>query len=216
MKIAFVFSILIFTVVVSEAQMFNSVEISNGLSMATQTSTFKDKDRNQRETMRPGFNIMLRMTGRINGMLSFSSDIGYVQKGYHYDVQKTISLTTTYDQLIHYITYGLQIKFGRKLGNFTPTVILGPRIDYQVGYEGKQEIDKIARFYNRSIFGMNAGMDFMYAFGKVGITALFLYQFDITKLRSTNNFTGTDYRNKALLMNIGLVFYLGNYGNEWF
>jgi hypothetical protein len=197
---------------VTEAQMFNTVEISSGLSMATQTSTYVNKDRNQRETLRPGFNIMLRMAGRINEMFSFSSDIGYVQKGYRYDVGTTVRSTITYDQLIHYITYSPQLKFGRQLGNFTPTIILGPRIDYQIGYEGKHTIDNWARFYRKSVFGMNAGMDFTYAFGKVGITALFLYQLDFTKLFPTDS--GTDFanRNKAIIMNIGVVYFLKKKG----
>ncbi|NOX48888.1 MAG: hypothetical protein GXO89_18160 [Chlorobi bacterium] len=210
MKNTLAFSILIFVVLISEAQIFNSLEISTGLSMATQTPAYKNNDRNQRETIRPGFNTMLRMTGRINKIFSFSSDIGYVQKGYRYDVGNTIGITKTYDQLIHYITYSPQLKIGRRIGDFTPTVFLGPRIDYQIAYEGKQKIDGMARYFRKSIFGMNAGLDFAYAFGELGISALFLYQFDFTSLIPTNNNADLAYRNKALLMNIGLVYFLGD------
>ena len=196
----------------AKAQLFNSVEVSTGVSLATQTSAYKNKNRSLRETVRPGFNVMVRMAGRINKLFSYTSDLGYVQKGYRYVSVNYFgfgrSVSTEREQLIHYITYSPQLKFGRQTGNFIPSIILGPRIDYQVGYEGKINIDNTAHFFNKTIFGINTGLDVTYVVGNWGLTALFLYHADISKLYPVYNSTDLTYRNRAMIINLGVVYVL--------
>ena len=201
MKFALSITIIIFLLPTVRSQLFNSIEVSTGLSLATQKSPFIDDDLSQRETIRQGFNVMVRMAGRINELFSYTSDLGYVQKGYRFEAMYSR------EQLIHYITYSPQLKFGRQTENFTPCVILGPRIAYQVGYEGKTNVDNTAHYFRKSVFGINAGIDMKYVLANWGITALFLYQFDVT---NHYRYASTDlvYRNKAMLINIGVVYIL--------
>lgn len=197
----------------ANAQLFDCVSISAGQSLAAQTISIKDTTKSYRDWVWPGFNTVVSIIGKINKFFAITTDVGYIQKGYRYTIEHKSNFNpqgdswyTQYEQTLHYITYSHQLKFGQQVGKFIPTLLLGPRVDYLVAYQGKQNIDRNARTYRKSIFGFNVGMDMTFIAGKFGLTALCQYQFDFTTLVPKYYDTTHEYRNKALLLNLGIVY----------
>ena len=54
------------------------------------------------------------------------------------------------------------------------------------------------------------GMDITYVAGKIGFTALCQYQIDFTTLQKNYSDSGVAYKNKAILVNMGVVYFIGN------
>lgn len=189
------------------AQILDQIGINAGGSFATQTSAYEGKNRSQRDCILAGINIIAQMDLGINKVFSINLDVGYIKKGYHYKVSKTSS-TKTYEQRLHYITFSPQIKFGKEIGKLRPSAILGPRVDYMIDYYGVQKIDSISKNFPTSVFGISAGIDVTYKLGRIGLKILYLYQFDFTNLLPSSAPDDLKYKNKAMLLNLGVVYFL--------
>lgn len=93
---------------------------------------------------------------------ALSTGIGFYQKGAKYD-RGNIA-----DKLdLSYLTFDTKVKVKYDFNNFTPYLIIGPRIDYLLKFSSAfDEFDRLGMM-NRINYGLVYGLGIQYDFGKI-------------------------------------------------
>ncbi|HPE56441.1 MAG TPA: hypothetical protein P5514_15400 [Bacteroidales bacterium] len=202
--------IFIFFTLTAESQIFQRYGLSGGLIMTSQDNLWDGEDASPYDFSKMGLNILVHMEGDINQRFAYSSDIGYTQKGYIPDEK----WKRNYKLTLHYISYNPQIKI--KFGNeqAVTSIFTGLRMDYQVGYEIEPQINPFIVQNKNTVFGYNIGLDMTRRLQQIGLRLMIQYQGDFTSSRPEDANKIYSYKNRALLMNIGFIFFVDNTERE--
>jgi hypothetical protein len=183
-------------------QVFKSIGIKGGASIANQTWHLKSDDKTLDTDNRNGFYGAATLEFLKSKYLSLITDFGYCAKG---STQKI--LNTTIDMPEGDGTYKTyDTKF-----NYFPYALLGLRLDYQLSYKSDFNYEPIENDFYKTIWGANFGAGVEYKIKQLGIFLEGQYQYDFTKLMdspSSATNSGIEVNNKASVICIGLKYYL--------
>lgn len=93
---------------------------------------------------------------------SLSTGIGFYQKGAKYDWSNRVSKLD-----LNYLTFDTKVKVKYDFNNFTPYLIMGPRIDYLLKFSSAfDEFDRLGMM-NKINYGLVYGLGIQYDLGKI-------------------------------------------------
>lgn len=93
---------------------------------------------------------------------ALSTGIGFYQKGAKYDWGNRASKLD-----LSYLTLDTKVKVKYDFNNFTPYLVIGPRIDYLLQFSGAfDDYDRLGMI-NKINYGLRYGLGIQYDFGKI-------------------------------------------------
>lgn len=124
----------------SYSQCISSLGVKGGATFSNLDFNYKTNDIVVVNKYHTGFNGAAFIELLDNKTFSFVFDAGYEQRGYRLELIRTDEFGNnigTYDIIdkIHYIKTGFSSKFKYKTKSVTPYIILGPSIDFYLGYK---------------------------------------------------------------------------------
>lgn len=93
---------------------------------------------------------------------TLSTGIGFYQKGAKYDWGNRASKLD-----LSYLTFDTKIKVKYDFNNFTPYLIIGPRIDYLLQFSSAFDEFNRLGMMNKINYGLRYGLGIQYDFGKI-------------------------------------------------
>ena len=97
-----------------------------------------------------------------------------------------------------------------ELGTIIPYFVFGPRLNYQISYKTDSEYK--VEDQNRLLFGLNYGPGLEIKLSKVAISAELKHNIDLTDVVNEKSI---NIKNKALVFDIGLKFYLRDFHDNY-
>lgn len=123
----------------SYSQCITGLGVKGGATFSNLDFNYKPNDFDLGNKYHTGFNgsAFVELSG--NKALGFVFDAGYEQRGYRFEIIRTDEFGNTigtYDVIdkTHYLKTGFSGKFKYKTKSVTPYIILGPAIDFYLGY----------------------------------------------------------------------------------
>lgn len=207
---------LLLSVLNSNAQVFESIGIKGGVSLANQTFSNQVTNYNFEYDYKIGAYTILTADLFKGKFLSLSTDFGFVQKGMQMDLEKSTNnipegtgefetLKTTFN----YLTFSPMVKGFKTFNNTTTYVLLGPRLDYRLNYESF--FTQAYNGSNKFILGLNYGIGAEYKIKNFGILLEGMGQADLTptlSVRNKESNSGSKVTGNAFIFITGLRYYL--------
>jgi opacity protein-like surface antigen len=184
-----------------------------GLALADQDFEYTDFDMNW--DSRTGIQFGAFVGFPVSENLVFSPEIQYVPKGvseefavYSYAgpiEDSTIRKTARID----YLSVSLPVKVGLPLGKFTPYLIAGPRIDFQVGIKNDDFMQILYEEFDKVAYGLTLG-----AGGEISVASAYRLLFevsyspDLTKVYDgdAGAFGTLSVKNRTVSFLVGVLF----------
>ncbi len=216
-KIALFTSMLLLIFTSIHSQVIESVGFKAGISLANQTWKYKSVSNETVYDYKSGFCGILSAELLKSRYLSFTSDLGYFQKGMQYKVLNTSpefpegdGTYTTYKSSYQYLSLSPMLKAFYNLNNFGFYALLGPRVDYRLAYQS-DDTDMVLGESKKGILGLTYGGGVEYQLDRVGILLEFQGQPDFTGIIDTEpseDSTGLKITGNAFTITTGISFKL--------
>ncbi|AEV32304.1 hypothetical protein Oweho_1304 [Owenweeksia hongkongensis DSM 17368] len=211
-------SLLVFTTIYSQAQIFNTVGVKSGVSVANQDWNYKSNFKGLESEFRTGLYIGITTEILKAKYFSLIADLGYIQKGMQFDVELTSESNPdgtgemkTIDNRYDFISFQPVAKFRLPAKHIEPYLFAGPRTDFYVGFSTNDEFGIELDDVPPVTFGASYGIGLDYTFSDVIITLEAQHQPDFTYLYNTKPSPqngGLSIQNQAFLITLGVKYVL--------
>jgi Outer membrane protein beta-barrel domain len=142
---------------------------------------------------------------------SMVGEVNYTQKGMKYHITVTspsdpsgTGETVTLDNRLDYLDLRVLVKLYKNYSQFSPYLLAGPRLDYQVAESVAQEFESIFKDFKKEIYGISMGAGFeISSIISLPILVEFIYNYDLSKLYETENLT---IKNEDFEIRAGIKF----------
>ena len=215
MKIIFLIFAVLFISSTTQAQIFRGYGLKVGTTISNQEWEYSKESGLSHASFnsdnRLGINIGLFADILDIPFVSIVTEVNYIQKG----MKKEIPITTssqpdgtgefiTWDTRLDYINLSALVKVRLNYGIFTPYLLFGPKIDFEINKKNSLDPNNILEEnYNKNRFGLKVGLGTEINLISFNLLAEFLYDIDLNEL----------YKNDILKINsnsfglrVGLMF----------
>jgi len=207
-KIIFLFISIIFISTSIQAQLIRSYGIKVGGSLAKQVWDYST-NYNLEADNRFGLNIGGFVEFLDIPFLSVVAEADYSQKGMEYTgtVHTTSypsGITKTFNNRIDYLSLFLMGKLRYNLVLFSPYLLVGPRVDIELGKNVETEFSSAYDDFKKGNVGLTIGVGTeLIKVLPLSLLAEFRYNYDLTNVYSEN---GVDVKNQSFDFLIGIFF----------
>ncbi len=201
---------------IAKGQVFENIGIKAGCSVANQKWAYSLLQTTTQKDDKLGIYCVLTTELFKRKYMSLFIETGYVQKGSQEEVEVTTNdhpegtgEYETFMTSINYLEFSPQLKVHYQIKSFTPYLVVGPRLDYQVGF--KSDIAPgMEKDLNKTIWGMTYGLGLEFRKNKFGILLEYQehYNFsDVLDTRSETTNTGIRITGTAYVLSAGVKYY---------
>ncbi len=197
-KICFVFA-LMFVFTSSQAQIIRGYGLKVGTTISNQEWEYSQESGLSYASFntdnRIGINIGVFAEILDMPFVSIVTEVNYIQKG----MKKEIPITTTaqpdgtgefitWDTRLDYINISALGKVRLNYGIFTPYLLFGPKIDFEINKKNSLDPNNIfEENYNKNRFGLNVGLGTEINLISFNVLTEFLYDMDLNELYKNEN-----------------------------
>lgn len=213
-KLTIAVSLLLFTAISGKAQFFNNVGIKSGTSISNQHWNYKNSGLDYGNESRTGLYLGLTTEILKGKYFSLMADLGYIQKGMQFEVELTSETNPEgtgeferVDNRYDFIGFQPNVKLHLPTEKFQPYILVGPRIDFYLGYYGDEYMSYFELSDLASVtFGATYGLGVDYNLKDFIISLEGLHQPDFTSF-----FDGRwlDAKNNAFAILLAVKYKLG-------
>lgn len=212
--LAFVFA----TTLLAKGQFIKSIGIKGGATAANQSWYYISVDNKLIKGNRTGFYAAASVEFLSSKYFSITTDLGYYTKGFRDSFANTTAdqpegdgTYTLTDSRFNYLSISPMFKARYEIKHFVPYVLLGVRLDNQLSYKSDINFDVIKSEIHKVLFGATLGAGLEYKLKHFGICLESQYHYDFTRfinIEPSSTSTGLAVKNSALIMGLGLKYYL--------
>ncbi len=197
-KVCFVFA-LIFAVSSSQAQIIRGYGLKVGTTISNQAWEYSNSsglsDLSFDSDSRVGLNIGIFSEFLDIPFISIVTEANYIQKG----MKKELPVTTTthpdgtgefftWKTRVDYINISAFGKLRFNFGIFTPYVMIGPKIDFEINKKDSfGQVNVVAENYNKNRFGFKVGIGSEINLLVFNLLAEFIYEMEFNELYKNDN-----------------------------
>jgi opacity protein-like surface antigen len=160
---------------------------------------------------RAGWNIGIFIELLDIPLLSIVTEVNYAQKG----MKQEVPVTTvnqpdgtgdfvTWNTRVDYLNISAFGKLRLNVGLFTPYILLGPKIDFEINKETSfDQLNEVEENFNKNIFGFKVGVGTEINLLSLNLLAEILYDADFNELYENQNLK---VNSNSFELRIGLMF----------
>ena len=197
-KVCFIFALIMF-VSTSQAQIIRGYGLKVGTTISNQDWEYSNSsglsglsfDSNSRVGINFGiFTELLNVP-----FISIVTEVNYLQKGMKKDIPVTTNSQPdgtgefiTWDTKVSYINISALGKLRINTGLFTPYILLGPKIDFEINKSNSiGSLNVVEENFNKNRFGLKVGIGTEINLSAFSFLAEFLYDADFNELYENQN-----------------------------
>ena len=199
----------LFSTVIANGQLVNSIGVKGGISIANQEWDYKSIDSRIEKNNRTGIYSALSLEFFKSKNLSLITDIGFIEKGHKEDIEMTSADSPesgpikTFDTKFSYFEFVPMLKIRKEIGKLIPYALLGARLDYQLSHKSEIDYSALEKDFNKKIYGLTTGAGIEYKIKKIGINSEFQYQHDFNKVLENERL---EVKNRSLIVSLGIKY----------
>jgi hypothetical protein len=196
--------ILLMGILYCNAQGIVSIGIKGGASFANMTYDYQKQGEKTKYQYKAGYICALSIEFFKGKYLSFSTDLGYVQKGMKYG---DIFIAENYKR--ECVFFSPMLTAFHDFDKITAYVSLGPRVDFDFTYPLTPGFTHDSKL-RRATYGLSYGVGAEYRVQKFGFILEFMGQPDLTPLlkpMTSHSDTGLKVKSNAFILTPGVKFY---------
>ena len=211
MKFIYPILILTFLVTASQAQILRGYGFKIGATLASEDWDYTRLSTDFTPDCRWGFN--LGVFGAFLNIPYFSliTELNYVQKG----MTKELPVTTithpdgtgeyvTWDSRIDYLNLSALGKLRSSFGSFTPYILIGPKIDFELGVDNSLgTTNEVEDEFKNIMYGVKMGGGIEIELPNFSLLAEVLYDYNFNSLFKNENLTVTE---SSVDFRLGIMF----------
>lgn len=204
-------------------QIVKSLGINSGVSISNQEWVYKSINRSLETNTIIGGYVSLYLEFLTTKHFSIRSEIGFCQKG---NAQKVLLTTAEnpepsdeeiFKTRFNYFQFSPIFRLRKEFSHFIPSLLLGMRLDYKLSYTSDFDFTPIENNFEKTIYGISAGVGFEYKMNSLGFLSELQYQHDLSKLMDVEPFennTGREVTNSAISISLGVKYYFSKKEKE--
>lgn len=218
MKKTIVLIFILASTTIVNGQVFQSIGIKTGVTIANQTWNLKSLNRTLDTESRNGFYGALTFDFFKSKYLSMTTDLGYYVKGNIQNIPNTTiekpegdGTYKSFDTKFDYFVFSPMLKVRYETTRMIPYALLGFRLDNQLSYRSDFNYDQIENDFKKTIWGTNLGAGLEYKTKQLGILFEGQYLIDFSNIidsPSSSTNSGIEVKNRAIVLCIGMKYYL--------